>query len=108
MKGAWNKIYQELCEWRNMGVQLLLEGRESDPDHIARALRVAEKGAYMRDYIPDESGERLEAIGFNRVIRRRVRPELWTAGRTAQKAPGESAGERRQTDQKYNRTRSGK
>ena len=94
-------MYQELCEWRKMGVHLLLEGRESDPGRIVRALRFAEKGAYMRDYIADDSGLHLEAIGFNRVVRRREQPETRGADGVSPARSREEAGGHRQKDQKY-------
>ena len=50
-------LYQELETYRNMGVPLYLNGRESTPKRIARAYRIAEEGDYMRDYIQDENGK---------------------------------------------------
>ena len=107
MNYSWKNLYQELCEWRKMGVHLLLEGRESEPGQITRALRVAEKGAYMRDYIADESG-RLEAIGFNRIVRRRAQPETRSADEASRERGREGTGVYRQKDQRCIRTRSGK
>ncbi len=101
-------MYQELCEWRKMGVHLLLEGRESDPGRIVRALRLAEKGAYMRDYIADDTGLRLEAIGFNRVVRRREQPETRGADVVLRERSREGTGVQRQKDQKFIRQRGGK
>ena len=79
------KMYRELCIWQKKGVQLLLEGRESDPGRIVRAHLLAEKGAYMRDYIPDDTGQHLKAICFNRIMKRR--PDTGTAGK-GERLPG--------------------
>lgn len=49
-------LYRELEEYREMGIPLYLNGRESTPGRIARAYRIAEEGDYMRDYIQDEGG----------------------------------------------------
>lgn len=70
MKKTSKSMYRELCDWRDKGVHLLLEGKESDPGKIVHAHLVAERGAYMRDYITDESSQEITAICFNRVLKR--------------------------------------
>ena len=37
-------LYRELEEYREMGIPLYLNGRESTPGRIARAYRIAEEG----------------------------------------------------------------
>lgn len=59
-------LYRELEEYREMGVPLYLNGRESTPGRIARAYRIAEDGDYMRDYIQDEEG-RVQGLAFDYV-----------------------------------------
>ena len=38
------------------GIQLQMNGRPCSYREIAKAHMVAEKGCYMRDYIPDQKG----------------------------------------------------
>lgn len=59
-------LYRELEEYREMGIPLYLNGRESTPGRIARAYRIAEEGDYMRDYIQDEEG-RVRGLAFDYV-----------------------------------------
>lgn len=59
-------LYRELEEYREMGIPLYLNGRESTPGHIARAYRIAEEGDYMRDYIQDEGGK-IQGLAFDYV-----------------------------------------
>ena len=60
-------LYRELEEYREMGIPLYLNGRESTPGRIARAYRIAEEGDYMRDYIQDEEG-RVQGLAFDYVL----------------------------------------
>lgn len=59
-------LYRELEKYREMGIPLYLNGRESTPGRIARAYRIAEEGDYMRDYIQDEEG-RVQGLAFDYV-----------------------------------------
>lgn len=80
MKESSKTMYRELCGWRNRGVHLLLEGRESDPGKIVHAHQVAERGAYMRDYITDEDSEEITAICFNRVLKKEAEQTRVSSG----------------------------
>ena len=53
-------------QYRKAGIRLLLNGKPSSPEEIAKACTVGEREAYMRDYIQDDSDE-LWGIGFDLV-----------------------------------------
>jgi hypothetical protein len=55
-----------LQQYRKAGIRLLLNGKPSSPEEIAKACTVGERKAYMRDYIQDDSDE-LWGIGFDLV-----------------------------------------
>lgn len=56
----------ELETYRDMGVMLFLNGRETTPKRIEKAYKIAEEGEYMRDYIQDEEG-RLRGLSFDYI-----------------------------------------
>lgn len=61
---------QRLCEelqlYQAAGIELLLEGRPSCPEEIAKACMIGEEKSYMRDYIQGDSDE-IIGIGFNGI-----------------------------------------
>lgn len=59
-------LHCELEKYRDKGILLLLNGRESTPKRIEKAYRIAEEGEYMRDYIQDEEGK-LKGVSFDFV-----------------------------------------
>ena len=60
-------LERELQEYQNMGILLDLEGKANTPGGIAGACLLADEGCFMRDYIPDATGQYVETLNFNYV-----------------------------------------
>lgn len=60
------RLCRELQHYQKAGVRLLLNGRPSSPEEIARVCTFREDRCYMRDYISNDSDE-LWGIGFDFV-----------------------------------------
>lgn len=60
------RLCKELQHYQKAGVRLLLNGRPSSPEEIARVCTFREDRCYMRDYISNDSNE-LWGIGFDFV-----------------------------------------
>lgn len=59
-------MQSELEMYSKQGVSLWLNDKPSTPKAIAKAHRVAEEGAYMRDYVENEKGE-VELLKFDYI-----------------------------------------
>lgn len=59
-------LRKELASYADAGIDLWLDGSPNTPKKIEKALRVAEEGTYMRDYVIDANG-RLVRIAFDAV-----------------------------------------
>lgn len=60
------ELLNELQRYYKKGVSLWLNGRPSTPKTIVKAHRVAEAGAYMRDYVENTKGE-VERLEFDLI-----------------------------------------
>lgn len=59
-------LRKELTSYANAGIDLWIDGSPNTPKKIEKALRVAEEGTYMRDYVLDADG-RLVRVAFDAV-----------------------------------------
>ncbi len=59
-------LRKELDSYANAGIDLWIDGSPNTPRKIEKALRVAEEGTYMRDYVLDADG-RLVRVAFDAV-----------------------------------------
>lgn len=65
-KNQKDVLRKELDSYVTAGIDLWLDGRPNTPKKIEKALRVAEEGTYMRDYVLDADG-RLVRVAFDAV-----------------------------------------
>lgn len=59
-------LKNELEELAVNGVKLTIDGREGNPEYIARQCIMAEDYNYMRDYVTDDAGK-IVKVDFNRI-----------------------------------------
>ncbi len=59
-------LRKELASYADAGIALWIDGSPNTPRKIEKAIRIAENGTYMRDYVVDEEG-RLVRIAFDAV-----------------------------------------
>ena len=59
-------LRKELASYAEAGIDLWIDGSPNTPRKIEKALRVAEEGTYMRDYVLDDDG-RLVRVAFDAV-----------------------------------------
>lgn len=59
-------LRKELDSYAAEGIDLWLDGSPNTPKKIEKAIRIAEEGTYMRDYVLDEDG-RLVRVAFDAV-----------------------------------------
>jgi hypothetical protein len=58
-------LYLELSRLEDRGITIWMEGYPSNPQDVARQMRVDEENSYMRDYIFDEGV--LTEVHFDKV-----------------------------------------
>ena len=61
-------LFVELQGYEKEGVSIWLEGSQSSPGQVSKAMQVREKTTYMRDYV-FEKGE-LSEVRFDRITKK--------------------------------------
>jgi hypothetical protein len=67
LKKQYQMLLGELEAYRDHSIKLVLNGKQSTPDEIAKACMVAETGCYMREYVGNDQGIVTE-LWFQKIL----------------------------------------